>query len=140
MRLCALIRVLSYVCASVLLYWCSHMCSCVLSYGCALLCAFICVCVLLCALTCVLSYACSHMCTPIDVLSYVCSHMGALLCVLFYVCSHDSVSFSQFHPSHCLGSLAGIIHVLLLSGGIYAGVTPERTKKTPREKRTEIED
>ena len=43
------------------------------------------------------------LCALICVLSYVCSYVPYLLS---YVCSHDTVSFSQFHLPHCLGSLA----------------------------------
>ena len=114
-----LVRVFISVLPSV----CFHTCAvlCVLSYVCSHLCALI----------CVLSYVCSHMCALICVLSYVCSQLCALICVLLcalvcalscvccsvlsYVCSHDIVSFSQFHPPHCLGSLAGTI-LLGLSG------------------------
>ena len=84
-----------------------------------LLCALICVvlyalmCVLLGALIYVLSYVCSSVISYVCsyVLSYVCSSVLSYVCsyVLSYVCSHDTVSFSSFHPLHCLGSFAGII-------------------------------
>ena len=42
--------------------------------------------------------------------------------VLSYVCSHDTVSLSQFHPQHCLGSLAGISSFLIIESiGVQCG-------------------
>ena len=88
---------------------------------CVLLCARVLssVCSSMRALVCTLLSApmCYHMCAIICVLSYGCTLLCALLCVLSYVlsscsphvCSHDTASFSQFHSSHCLGSLVGII-------------------------------
>ena len=94
--------VLSCVCC-VLSYLCSHMC--------ALICLLSNVFSHMCALLCVISYVCFHMCALICVL-LLSSHICALICVLSSVlssvCSHDAVSLSQFHPKHCLGSLAGI--------------------------------
>ena len=56
---------------------------------------------------------CSHMCAPMRVCSDMCVFL-CVLCVLPYVCSHDTVSLSQFHPPHCLTSLAGIICVFFV--------------------------
>ena len=93
-------NVISYVCSSVLSHVCCHMCSqSVLSYVVSFVLSSVCSYVLSHVPLCV----CSHMCAPMCMLSAVCSY------VLLYVCSHDTVSFSQFHPPHCLGSLAGIV-------------------------------
>ena len=72
-----------------------------LSYVCSPMCA------LLCVLSNVLSYVCSHLCALTCVLSYVLSSVCSPMCTS--VCSHNAVYLSQFHPQHCLGSLAGMI-------------------------------
>ena len=106
----------SYVCSFALSHVClhalSHMCSYALSYVCSCVLLYVCSCVLSCVSSYVLSYVCSCACALMCVL--LCARIRVLSSVLSYVCSHDTVSFSQFHPPHCLGSLAGIILVDLV--------------------------
>ena len=104
---CALKCHMSYVCSCVL----SHVCSYVLSCACSCVLSHVCSSVLSCVCSCVLSYVCSSALTCVPLCAPMCSY------VLSYVCSHDTVSFSPFHPPHCLGCLAGII-CSYLHGGV----------------------
>ena len=124
--ICHMCALMCHMCAFIcVLLLCSYMCDCdficLLSFmcsSCALihmlpLCSHMCMYIYIYISVCV----CSSMCVLIYVLSCVCALLFALICVLSYVlpyvCSHDAVSLSEFRPRHCLGSLAGIIPVVL---------------------------